>query len=190
MKILKSYIDEILENMEAFTFEMRVGMESLIFWRGQLKVGIFNFPIHSIIAFTSATYVVERPHLLPAYFFFCIAWMMIILMLRKRFHPSPWHRSNSFFYHLKSFLPFASSCRRKGVTIDPFQGYQAKVEMDEWRKNKIADDKLLQSKIAKVREELQQMLSALSEINLDTHERTGGINPLSRLLPVQLILRG
>jgi len=189
MKILKSYIDEILENMEAFTFESRVGMESLIFWRGQLKVGIFNIPIHSIIAFTSATYVIERPHLLPAYFFFWIAWMMIILMSRKRFHPSPWHRSNSFFHHLKSILPFASSSRRKGVTIDPYQGHKAKVEMDEWRKNKIVDDKLLQSKITKVREELQQMLSALSEINLDTHERTGGLNPLSRLLPVQLILR-
>ncbi len=190
MKVLKSYIDEILEYIERASFEIQLGINSFIFWRGQVKVWKFNVPLHSMVAFGSATYIIERPHLLPAYFFFCIAWIMIVLMLRRRGHPSPWYRSKSFFHHLRSFTPFLRSPRTKGVSIERYEGFKAKVEMEELRKKTIEEDKMLQSRIAAFRTELQEMLSALSEIHLDTTPEGRRFNPLSRLLPLQLLLRG
>lgn len=43
-RILESYIDEILKNLERFSFELHVGFESLIFWKSQVKIWKFEIP--------------------------------------------------------------------------------------------------------------------------------------------------
>jgi len=189
MQILKSYIDEFLEYVELWSFEINWGIQSLFFWRGQVRVGKLNLPLHSLLAFVSATYVIERPHLIPAWIFFCAAWCMLILMSRRSNHPSPWYRSRSFFFYLRCFLPFLPAADSRGVHIDAGEGVKEQREMEEKRKKTMEEDKMLQSKIATVRRELQQMLAAVNQVNLVTSERNG-LHPLSRLLPVQLILRG
>lgn len=77
-----------------------------------------------------------------------------------------------------------------GVTIDSGQGYEETKEMEKERKRVMEEDKLLQSKIATLRRELQQILATIGDVNLVTSENRGGLNPLRKLLPVQLIMRG
>jgi len=190
MKILRSYVDEILENIEFASFELKMGLKSLIFWQGQVRFGRVNLPLHSFLAFVSATYVIEQPHLIPAYIFFCAAWCMLFLMCRQNRDPYPWSQTGSFSHHLKSFVPYLPTERSHGESIYEGQGFKEKQEQDEERKKIMEEDKMLHSKIARVRRELEQILAAVSEVNLDTYEGVGGLNPLSRLLPVQLILRG
>jgi hypothetical protein len=107
-------------------------------------------------------------------------------MIRQRNHPSPWHKAPSI-----DPMPFLSSRKRVcGETIDRGQGYEEMQEMENERKRVMEEDKLLQSKIATLRRELQQILATISDVNLVTSENRGGLNPLRKLLPVQLIMRG
>jgi hypothetical protein len=64
------------------------------------------------------------------------------------------------------------------------------MEMEQERKRIMEEDKLLQSKIATLRRELQQFLVTIGDVNLVTSENRGGLNPLRKLLPVQLFMRG
>ncbi len=190
MKILRSYVDELLENIEFATFELNMGLKSLVFWKGQVAVGGVNLPLHSFLAFTSAAYVIECPHLIPSYFFFCAAWFILFLMSRSSRDPYPWSKTDSFCHHLRGILPFLSSEKSPGESIVEGQGFKEKQDQDAERKKIIEEDKMIHSKIAALRRELEQIIVAVGEVNLDTNERSGGLNPFSRLLPIQLILRG
>ena len=184
-----SYIDEIMEYIELGSFEVTSGIQSLILWRAQVYIWRLGIPLHSLLAFVSATYVVERPHLVPSYLCFCLAWFMLVNMNRRKNHPCPWYQSRAFRDYLKLFLPFYESIEPKGVTIEPGEGFEEKERMEARRKQQMEDDKLLQAKIAKVREELNEILVSVSDSNLQT-ENQSAFNPLSKLLPVQLVLRG
>jgi len=190
MKVLRSYIDEFLGSLEVCSFELSRGLNSLIFWKGQVQICNRKLPVHSLLAFVSASYVIERPHLIPAYICFCAAWCLMILMSRQSNHPSPWHKSRSFTAHIADQVPFLATKSEHGVSIERDQGYDEMMEMETERKRIMEEDKLLQSKIATIRRELQQILATLSDVNLVTSENRGGLNPLRKLLPVQLILRG
>jgi len=190
MKVLRSYIDEILEYLEIWSFEFHGAIKSLIFWRGQVRFFNLHLPLHSLFAYLSAIYVIERPQLIPAYIFFCAAWCMLALMSRRSKHPSPWLQTKSFSHHLRKSTPLIQSIKSKGVKIVPGEGYTTMKEMEEERKRVMEEDKMLQSKIATVRSELQHILAAISEVDLVTNENGGGLNPLKKLLPVQLLLRG
>lgn len=188
-RILKSYVDELLEYVESWSFKLNVGILSLIFWRGQVRVWKFHLPLHSLVAFISATYVIERPHLIPAYFFFCIAWCMLILMCHQNRHPSPWHRTKSFAHHLGRHTFSGSFGKAEGETIHAKQGFEETKEMHEARKKIMEENKMLKSQIAAVRRELKKLLSAVSDVHIKTCEDGSALNPLGKLLPVQLILR-
>lgn len=185
MKVLRSYIDEFLRSLEVCSFELSRGLHSLILWKGQVKVFNVHLPLHSFLAFVTASYVIERPHLIPAYFSFCAAWCLGILMVRQRNHPSPWHKARSI-----DPIPFVPRKTPFGETIDSGQGYEEMKRMEEERKRVMEEDKLLQSKIATLRRELQQFLATISDVNLVTSENRGGLNPLRKLLPVQLVMKG
>ena len=57
MKILRSYVDEILENIEFASFELKMGLKSLIFWQGKSDLEESIFPctpsLHSSAQLTS-----------------------------------------------------------------------------------------------------------------------------------------
>ena len=190
MKLIRSYIDEFLQYLELGSFEVNRGAKSLILWRGQVQIGGINMPLHSVLAFVSATYVIERPPLFPAYFFFCVAWVMSVLMIRQNRNPSPWFRKKAFSHHLYEFVPLRPGGIDNGRTIEAHEGFEENKKLNEERKQLMEDDKMLQSKIAALRRELQQIFESVSDVSLDTYDNVGSLNLMSKLLPIQLILRG
>ena len=118
---------------------------------------------------------------------------MLTLMSRHHADPYPWSKKSSFSHHLKNCLPLPrfikGSSSGKGETIDEGQGFQERKECDERRRKIMEEDKKLNSKINNMKRDLEAILLAVSEVNLDTSDRVG-LNPLSRLLPIQLMLRG
>ena len=113
-------------------------------------------------------------------------------MNRRRNHPCPWYRSMSYLDYAKFFLPFLISKEPKGVTIRVGEGFEEKERMEADRKKQMEEDKLLQEKIARVRRELNEILVTISDASLKASEDRAikSFNPLSKLLPIQLILRG
>jgi hypothetical protein len=188
MKILRSYIDEFMEYIEMTTFEITLALHSLIFWKGQVQIFGFSIPLYSALVFLSAIYVIENLHLIPAYFFFFLGSCMYLQMNRRSNNPSPWHRSHSFWYHMMQILPLFSVFPKQGITIEMGEGYDEMIEQEKERQKILEEDKILQAKISSVRQELNSILSALSDFSLQTTEMANAFNPLSKLLPVQLLL--
>ncbi len=189
MKILRGYIDEVLEYIEQFSYEMNYAIDSLFFWRGQVSVGKAEVPLHSAIVYFSAIYVVERPYLLPSYFFFCCAWILLIILHKRSHRPSPLYRSKSLFYHLSYLFPEIKS-NEEGQSISRGEGYHEEEEIKRKKKERMEANKRLKVRIAAVRREMQEFLQALSDLSLHTSEGGVNYNPLSRLLPIQLLLKG
>ena len=190
MKILRSYCDELLEYIEQLSYELSYALDSLLFWRGQVSVFNHELPLYSLIVYISAIYVTERPRLLPSYFFFCVAWVLLAVSNRRSNFPAPIHRSKSFLYHFNSFFPQSGQNKLSGLNIKAGEGYAEMKAMEEKRKNDLEANKELKKRIAQVRREMQQILDVLSTLNLDTTEGGVTYNPLSRLLPIQLLLKG
>lgn len=113
--------------------------------------------------------------------------MFALMQLRSKY-PYPWQRGRSCVQSIRYFVPF-SGRKIRGVNIEPGEGFDEMKAFEENKKKIMEDDKMLQSKIANMRNELQEILAALTEVNLVSQEGTG-LNPLSKLLPVQLIMRG
>lgn len=188
MKILRSYIDEFMEYLEMCTFEITLALNSLLFWKGQVQILGCSIPLYSALVFLSAIYVIENVHLIPAYFFLILGSCMYLQMNRRSRNPSPWHRSHSFWFHLTRILPFFSWTQKQGITIEKGEGYDEMLEREKQRQKTLEEDKLLQAKISSVRQELNSILAALSDFSLQTTEMANAFNPLSKLLPLQLLL--
>jgi len=188
-RILRSYVDELLEYVVSWSFILKRGMRSLIFWRGQVRIGKRAVPLHSFLAFVTAAYVIEYPNLIPAYIFFCAGWCMFVLTCEQHRHPSPWYRGKSFSHHLRRFIS-SELITSKGESIDVNEGFKEMKEMEKERQKIAEEDNMLQAQISAVKRELQQILAAVSSVvTIRTNEDVGGLNPLSKLLPVQLIMR-
>jgi hypothetical protein len=188
MKILRSYIDEFMEYLEMSSFEITLALNSLLFWKGQVAFFGFSIPLYSALVFLSAIFVIENVHLIPAYFFLILGSCMYLQMNRRSNHPSPWHRSHSFWHHLMQLLPFFSLNQKPGITIEKDEGHVEMLEREKERQKTLEEDKLLQAKISSVRQELNSILAALSDFSLQTTEMANAFNPLSKLLPLQLLL--
>ena len=190
MKVLKSLVDEVLEYIQMGTYEISSGLGSLLFWRGQVKVfGNIHLPLHSLVAFCSAVYVIDHPHSVPSFIFFSIAYYMLVQMNHRKNDPSPWYRCKTFNkWFPTAFLPFYNNS--DGININAGDGIRERLEIEKEKLRRIEEDKLLQEKIAAVRSELQQILSSLGDFSLHTSDDGVSLNPLKRLLPIQLILKG
>ena len=190
MKVLKSLVDELLEYIQMGTYEVNSSLDSVLFWRGQVHFfGNISLPIHSLIVFCSAVYVVEFPRSAPSFLFFSIAYCMLVQMSRRKNDPSPWFRCKSFMTCIATLLlPFIDN--NHGTTIEVGDGFHEKIKGEENKRKKIEEDKRLQENIAAVRRELQQILSSFGDFSLQTNEDGASLNPLKRLLPIQLLLKG
>lgn len=100
------------------------------------------------------------------------------------------YRSKSFLYHLRSLLPRPLRKTNDGEEIDAFEGHLEEQIMKRIKKKRMEKNQRLKSQIAHVRNEMQKILVALTDLSMDTSEGGVNYNPLSRLLPVQLVLRG
>lgn len=185
MKVLRSYIDELFEYMEFAIYSSKDFILSLIFWRGQVYVGSLHLPLHSVVAFLSSVYAIETPRLLPSFFLFSISYCMLILMVQKQSHPSPWYRCKPFGYSLFRFLNLSLK-----TSIQPGEGAEQSEALKVSWKEKIEHEKEMQSEISRLRSEIQKVLVGMGKkISIQTREEGDSLNPLTRLLPIQLLLK-
>lgn len=114
IQLLKSYVYEMLDLKRDMKYVVKDSLSSLVMWRGQVKISEkIYLPIHSMIAFTVGTYVIERPHLLPSCFFLSLAWIMLASMTYRHCHPSPWHHTINFTDYFNMLTERSSSSERK-----------------------------------------------------------------------------
>mmetsp|Transcript_19961 Transcript_19961/g.22835 ORF Transcript_19961/g.22835 Transcript_19961/m.22835 type:complete len:1095 (+) Transcript_19961:84-3368(+) len=188
-RILRSYVDEFLEYVVSWSYILKRSVTSLIFWRGQIRVWKRDIPLHSFLAFVTTTYVIEHPSLIPAYTFFCAGWCMFVLICEQHRHPSPWYKGKSFSYHLRRFIS-SEFMTSQGESVDVNEGFKEMEAMEKEQQKIMEEDKILQAQISAVKRDLQQILAAVSSVvTIRTNEDVGGLNPLNKLLPVQLIMR-
>ena len=95
IKSVKLLAHEVLEYGSRFCFTMDVLMEILL-WRGRCRLAKTTsiwFPIHSIVLFTGAMILVERPDWSIPIFLYGIAWVLLSLNYYASSHPNPWLRA-------------------------------------------------------------------------------------------------
>mmetsp|Transcript_8253 Transcript_8253/g.17758 ORF Transcript_8253/g.17758 Transcript_8253/m.17758 type:complete len:1105 (-) Transcript_8253:213-3527(-) len=146
MSVFRSYINEIMTAKRHTVYVVSDGIKSLVFWRGQVRVGGVRLPLHSMLVFYLSTIVIEKPRLLPSYFLFGCAWILITNMLNKQAHPSPWRRGHSLAEYLAVLLDSASGHRPR--EIEPYEGSKEALKLEEAWKKRIADDDANYSKQA------------------------------------------
>lgn len=139
MKLFRSHINELLTAKRTLTYVIGDSLHSLIFWRGQVKVGNTWLPLHSAIVFSFSVHAVEKPQLLPSFFFFACGWIMISSMCQRESHPSPWHRGHSF-YHYWNILLHGKSFHVP-QEIRPLQGHKEALKYEKaWQDRLVEDD--------------------------------------------------
>ncbi len=191
MKILRGFIDEFFEYLEQISSEISYSLDSLLFWRGQVSFFNVELPLYSAAVYFSAIYVIERPRLIPSYFFFCCGWILLAISGNRSDYPAPLYRSKSFLYYMsKMLLPSNLQKYRNGENIGRFEGLNKAEEMKKKKLDRKEANKKFRAQIAHVRREMQLFLASLSDLSLHTSEDGFKYNPLSRLLPIQLLLKG
>ena len=178
LAVLRSYINELFEYKALLGYGISDGLTSLLFWRGQIEFCGFMLPLHSFGVFCASVNVVERPHLLPAFMFFSVAWIMIAAKNERRHHPSPWRRCHSFQYYVSLLL----GREIYGQNIAQNEGsIRAKKKDDAWKHRRETD---LQRQNKEW--ELQQELSTIVNENIQTNTEDKKLDPLAAFLPILL----
>ena len=138
--MLLAYKDELMEGyLRRILYAIDDATQSLIFWRGQVKIGPIWFPLHSLIIFCMAILLVERPYMLPAVIPLSFAWFMFSSMYWRLQEPSPWRQCFSFGHYLRILLLGHSALELE--TIKPGQGYEESQAKKEALQRRVDDDR-------------------------------------------------
>jgi hypothetical protein len=96
MGAIVAYKHELMGYLDIF-FYISQSLMTVIFWRGHFDIGGGTLmPIHSIIAFLMAIFVVENFNLIPSFGLFSIAWLLLATNEHRQRNPSPWHVTMTF----------------------------------------------------------------------------------------------
>jgi len=191
------YIDELTAYKYA-TYYLQDALEALILWRGHTKVSIFGkefkLPMHSLNAFLVCVLLVERPQLVPSFFFASIGWLMLAVMGFRRNSPDPWIRCRSFLELLQVLIlgkplldPRPIEAFENEEEARKFvEEFEERVKKAEEEAAKIAEE------AAKLEEEREKELAELGDLDTDISSgKSGGrsINPYRAFLwPAQQYL--
>jgi hypothetical protein len=137
--LLRSYVNEMIEMKRFLVYVVWDSVGSLIMWRGQVEFGKIHLPLHSLLAFFGGIHLVENLHQLPAFSFFFIAWGMIASCTNRQRHPSPWHRTNSFFYYLMVLLSKKGSPQKQTI-ISEMENHENALQFEKNWSNRISTD--------------------------------------------------
>eukprot|EP00804_Cyclotella_cryptica_P025385 CCRYP_016517-RB/>CCRYP_016517-RB protein AED:0.00 eAED:0.00 QI:485/1/1/1/0/0/2/1112/991 len=148
MRVFRSHINEIMTAKRTLTYVVSDAMTSIIFWRGQVKVGNAWLPLHSAIVFYFSVCVVERPQLLPSFFFFACGWVMMASMFRREMHPNPWRRGHPFSYYWNILIYGESMYVPK--PIQPLEGYKETLKYEKIRQDRLDEDEARWAKQAEL----------------------------------------
>jgi hypothetical protein len=129
MSVFRSYINEIMTAKRTLTYVISDALNSIIFWRGQVKVGNAWLPLHSAIVFYFSVCLVERPQLLPSYFCFAVGWILMANMFQRENHPNPWRRGHPFSYYWQILISGKSFYVPKA--IEPLEGHKEAAKLEK-----------------------------------------------------------
>ena len=185
MTLLRSHVNEIMEYKRRVSYTIADSVRSLIFWRGQVKVGSVKVPLHSLGAFVIGTWVVERPHLWPSFLCIFVAWVMMANYTTRRSHPFPWKQCTS----MSDFLAVICKGGHRATfsRILPQEGAEAARQMEEAWKHRLESD----FDKANKEWEMQRQLVSIGEERIHTDEAKIKLDPLEKwLFPIQQRLCG
>ena len=140
MSLFRSHINEILAQKRHATYVLSDAVRSLVFWRGQIKVGNVWLPLHSAIVFYFSIHVVENLHLLPSFVLFGCGWILIANMLYRVSHPNPWRCGHSFAYYWNILVYGQSSQDNRRIEVQPYEGQKEANDLEEKWRQRLADD--------------------------------------------------
>lgn len=140
MSLFRSHINEILAQKRHATYVLSDSVRSLVFWRGQIKVGNVWLPLHSAIVFYFSIHVVENLHLLPSFVLFGCGWILIANMLHRVSHPNPWRCGHSFAYYWNILVYGQSSQDNRRIEVQPYEGQKEANDLEEKWRQRLADD--------------------------------------------------
>jgi len=197
MKIITSYIEELKEYQQMSFFLQDAAMTVLL-WRGhfQLDLGSHTFmvPVHSIVAFLFAVYLVERPQLIPSFFFASVAWALLAIVGWRGNSKNIWTQCKSYQEMLEALI--IGNSRKQPLSYAPFHHYDdAKSEIEDWQKRLKDADAAAEEAYHEAQVAEQERLKELGEVGdgaTDISTGTGvtlSIDPVRKaLFPVQQVL--
>lgn len=193
MALFRSHINELLTQKRYMTYSIGDAVRSLIYWRGQVKVGNVWLPLHSAVVFYCSIHVVENLQLLPSFILFGCGWIMLANMFNRTAHPNPWTRGHSF---MKYWSILIGSGGLEATQINPLEGHKETAKLETKWKQRLADD---DAKYFKQLELNAKIKSISDEATIRTKTKasanTALVDPLSalagaKLLPYQQRLSG
>ena len=140
MSLFRSHINEILAHKRHATYVLSDSVRSLVFWRGQIKVGNVWLPLHSAIVFYFSIHVVENLQLLPSFILFGCGWILFANMLHRVSHPNPWKCGHSFVYYWNILVYGKSSQEHRRIKVQPHEGHKEANDLEEKWIQRLADD--------------------------------------------------
>mmetsp|Transcript_8761 Transcript_8761/g.16537 ORF Transcript_8761/g.16537 Transcript_8761/m.16537 type:complete len:1050 (+) Transcript_8761:126-3275(+) len=194
VQLLRNYVNEILELKRLFFYCVGESVTSLALWRGQMKVGSLNLPVHSFIAFFGGIYVIERPHLLPGCSFLMMAWVMLASLINRLQHPSPWRKTIGFLDYLYILIHKTNPHESRRTIIKSMENSrEAEIFEANWA-HRIKSD----YDAAWKEWELQLEMDRIGNQDLNTEHGEKAKDPIGialaslkpRLFPIQKRLRG
>jgi hypothetical protein len=192
LSVFRSHINEIMTAKRTLTYCISDALNSIIFWRAQVKVGNAWLPLHSAIVFYFSVCLVERPQLLPSYLCFAGGWVLIANMFAREHHPNPWQRGHPFSYYWNILTSGKSFYVPKG--IEPLQGHKESVKYEKIWQDRLDEDDARWAKQAELDAKVKDIKD---ESVIRTKAKTNAplADPISslagaRLLPYQQRLGG
>ena len=140
IKILQSYIDEILEGfLRRLLYACQDGFWSLVLWKNQSKIFGIGFPLYSMVSFVLGFVAVELPQMIPAILCFGLALLLLALMQQRLDNPSPWRRCSSFNYYFQILCSGKSP--KSTSSIKANQGWDEQCVIENKLRRRIDEDK-------------------------------------------------
>jgi hypothetical protein len=150
LPVLLAYIDEIIKGfLRRILYAMNDGVKAVVIWKA---------PLHSFLFLTMGILAVERPRFIPAFLFFCLAYVMLVNMSLRRKSPSPWYRCCSFWHYL-FILVFGSVPQSVATptTIDANEGWEAQCQKQEQWNQRLEKDDLFADKKGRLEKEIENI---------------------------------
>jgi hypothetical protein len=170
------------------------GVMALLLWRGTYKLQLFGksllLPIHSLAAFLLAVFLVERPQLLPSFYFASIAWLLLATMGYRRSLPDVWSRCRSYRELIETLVVGESST--PPATIKSRENYEEALAFREAYHKRVLESELRAQEAyeesLKEQEEYEKEMEEIGDTDTDIATKRKGlsIDPFKRVLyPVQ-----
>ena len=154
LAVLLAYKDELLEkHLTSVVYTINDALQSLIFWRGQVRICSIWFPLHSFILFCVAIILVERPYMLPAVLPLCIGWFMLASMYWRLQEPSPWQRCLTFGHYFRILILGHSS--PEAEEIRAWEGHEESEAKKKAIQRRIEDDRAFMKEKEAVEEKIK-----------------------------------